>query len=121
MYIGVPIIWAKAVVSVRSVRGCSPIALATPKSIIFWPRLTVLNGHQHVGRLEVPVDDPFLMGVLNRLADRDEQFQPLAGREIGLVAIFRNGHAVDQLHHKVRAPGVRGWGLETVGWGGGNS
>ena len=43
-------------------------------------------GDQHVARLEVAVDDPLLVGVLHRLADRDEQLQPglhrqpLAGR-----------------------------------------
>ena len=40
-------------------------------------RLAVVQGDQHVGRLEVAVDDALLMGVLDRLADRDEQFQPL--------------------------------------------
>ena len=44
-------------------------------------RPAVVQRDQHVGRLEVAVDDPLLMGVLHRLADRDEQLQPLARRE----------------------------------------
>jgi len=34
---------------------------------------------QDVRRLDVPVDDAFLVGMLNRLADLNEQLQPLAG------------------------------------------
>ena len=46
-------------------------------------RLAVVQGDQHVGRLEVAVDDPLLVGVLDRLADRDEQLQPLAAASAG--------------------------------------
>ena len=42
----------------------------------------VVQRDQHVRRLEIAVDDALLMGVLHRLADGDEQFQPLAGRQI---------------------------------------
>ena len=41
-------------------------------------RLAVVERHQDVRRLDVAVDDPLLVGVLDRLADRDEQLQPLA-------------------------------------------
>jgi hypothetical protein len=44
------------------------------------------QGHQHVGGLEVAMDDPLLMGVLHRLADSDEQLQPGARRQVCLVA-----------------------------------
>ena len=47
-------------------------------------RLAVVERHQHVRRLDVAVDDPLLVGVLDRLADRDEQLEPLAGGELGL-------------------------------------
>ena len=40
-------------------------------------RPVVVLGHQHVRRLDVAVDDPLLMGVLDRLTDRHEQLQPL--------------------------------------------
>ena len=46
-------------------------------------RLAVVQRDQDVGRLEVAVDDPLLVGVLDRLADGDEQLQPLARREAG--------------------------------------
>ena len=49
------------------------------------------------------MDHALLVGVLHRLADRDEQRQPLAGRQPGPVAIVGDRHALDQLHHEVGA------------------
>ena len=47
-----------------------PVALATPKSITFGTRVApVLNADQHVRGLEVAVDHPFLMGVLDGFAN----------------------------------------------------
>jgi len=45
-----------------------------------WP--TVLKSDQDFGWLDVPVDDSFLMRVLDGIADRDEQFQALGDVEI---------------------------------------
>ena len=87
--------------SVCSVSGW-PVALATPKSITFGTGSLVVLGHQHVRRLDVAVDDPLLMGVLDRLADRHEQLQPLARRQLLLVAVLRDRHALDQFHDEVR-------------------
>ena len=36
------------------------------------------SAHQYVGRLEVAVDDPLAVGVLDRSADGHEQLQTLA-------------------------------------------
>ena len=68
MYVGVPTI---APVSARlwSVR-LNSVALATPKSMTLGVGPAVDLGDHHVGRLEVAVDDPLLVGVLHRLADR---------------------------------------------------
>ena len=41
--------------------------------------------------------------MLDRLAHGDKQFQPLAGREIALVAVLGNRDALDQLHDEVGA------------------
>ena len=70
-------------------------------------RLVVVQRNQHVARLDVPVDDPLLVGVLNRQAHGHEQFQASSWAELALVAILRNRHAFDQLHHKERSA-VRG-------------
>jgi hypothetical protein len=37
------------------------------------------------------VDDSLLMGMLNRLADRDEQLQPLAWRQVVIVTVLGDG------------------------------
>ena len=39
-------------------------------------------------RLQIAVDDAFLMGVLDGLADRHEQRQPLGDAQAGVVAIL---------------------------------
>ena len=52
-------------------------------------RLAVVQRHQHVGRLDVAVDDPLLVGVLHGLADRDEQLQPLAWIESWFWSQYR--------------------------------
>ena len=57
------------------------------------------------------MDDAFLMRVLNRQTDRQEQFQSLARSQAVLIAILRDGHALDQLHHKVGPPGANATGL----------
>ena len=78
MYSSVPTIWPISVNSVSLGQLLVPVALATPKSITLGTGLPSWMHDQHVGRLDVAVDDAFLVGVLDRLADRDEQLQPLA-------------------------------------------
>jgi hypothetical protein len=57
--------------------------------------------------LDVAVNDPFLMRVLHRLADRDEQFQPFADGEPSLVARLGDGESLDQVHDEVRSSAAR--------------
>jgi hypothetical protein len=61
------------------------------------------------------VDDSLLMGVLNGLADGDEQLQALLGREMLLVTVAGDGDALDKLHDEVRAAAIRGAGIEHLG------
>ena len=89
MYSSVPTTAPNCVDSDSSV-SLPAVALATPKSITLGTGLAVDERDQDVGRLEVAVDDPLLVGVLHRLADRHEQLQPLPGREPGLVAELRS-------------------------------
>ena len=78
-------------------------------------RLAVIEGDQHVGGLEVAVDDALLMRVLHRLADRDEQFQPLPRREVVLVAVAGDGHALDEIHDEVRPATAGGAAVQHAG------
>ena len=69
-------------------------------------RLAVVERDHHVGRLDVAVDDPLLVGMLDCLANRHEQLQSLPRRQAVVVAVFGDGHAVDQFHHEIRATGI---------------
>ena len=77
MYKGVPIICVKAVCS--DMFGKLLVHRFGNSEIDDLGRgLAVFDRHQHVGRLQVAVNDSFLMGMLHRLADGDKQFQPFA-------------------------------------------
>ena len=61
------------------------------------------------------MDDPFLMGVLERVADGDEEPEPVRGRERGLVAVVGDADAAHQFHDEKRpARGCRA-GVEDLG------
>ncbi len=79
MYSGVPTTAPKPVMSVCSV-SCGPVALATPKSMTLGTGMVVVEGDQDVTGLDVAVDDALLVRVLDRLADGDEQLEPLLRR-----------------------------------------
>ena len=74
MYSSVPTIAPNWVNSDRSV-SLWPVALATPKSMTLGRRLAVDERDHHIRRLDIPVDDPLLVGMLDRPADRHEQLQ----------------------------------------------
>src|SRR2546428_13510206 len=64
---------------------------------------------ENVRGLEVAVDYPLLMRVLDRLANPDEKIEPFLGGEIGLVAVVRDANAPCQFHHEVRPAGNAGF------------
>ena len=53
-------------------------------------RPDVMHFDQQVTGLEIAVDHAFLMRVLHAVAERDEQLQPLAGRELLPIAVLRD-------------------------------
>ncbi len=58
----------------------------------------VVHRDEHVGGLDVPMDDALLMGVLDGLAHRNKQFESFAGCELFGVGILEYGDAVDEFH-----------------------
>ena len=63
-------------------------------------------GHQHVGRFDIPVDDAFVMGVLDGAADLNKEPQPLGGGQLVLIAVVGDPHPAHQFHDEVGSAGV---------------
>ena len=80
----------------------------------FRGRPPILQRDQDVRRLEIAMDDPFLVRVLNGAADLDVQGHPLADGHGGAVAELGNRLALDELHGKERPARVRGTAVEDV-------
>ncbi len=59
-------------------------------------------GHEHVGRLEITVDDQVTMRIPDGLADLDEQPDAGVDAEFVVLGIRRDGLALDVLHHQIR-------------------
>ena len=85
-----------------------------PKSMIFGEsaRLPSRSRDEDVRRLQVAVDDRFLVRVLNAVAYLKEQLEPLRHRQAMLVAMLVDRNALDVVHHEVRPPVLRGSGVE---------
>ena len=75
----------------------------------------VVLGHQHVGGLEIAVNDSLLMGVLDRVTDVLEQCQSLAKIQPMLVTVLRDRHTLDHFHHEIGSPRFRGSRVEDLG------
>ena len=78
----------------------------------FHDGLVVVQRDHDVGRLEIAMDDPFLVRVLHRPADIDKQLQTLARREHLLVTVIRDGHSAHQLHDEIRSARLRCPGIQ---------
>src|SRR5262249_28362853 len=70
---------------------------------------------EDVRRLQVPVDDCFLVGVLDALADLDEKREPVFGWKLMFVAVLGDREARDVLHDEVRPPFRGGTTIEDPG------
>ena len=73
--------------------------------------------HQHVGRLQVAVHHPLLVGVVDRLAHPHEQPQPVPGGQPAGLAVGGDGAAGDELHGQERPAGRGAAGVEHLGDG----
>ena len=81
----------------------------------FGLRQAVLLHDEHVGRLEIPMNDAFLMRVLYGTAHVDEEDQSLSQRQSLRVAVLRDRQAAHQLHREVRIAGVGLAGMQHLG------
>ena len=62
----------------------------------FWNRFVIIERHDDIGWLYVAMDDPFLVGVLNRLAYWDEEFESLFWREFSCIAELGDRNTFDE-------------------------
>ena len=78
-------------------------------------RLAIVQSDQHVGRLQIAMDDALLMCVLHGLADGNEQFEPFPRRQMFLIAKLGDRDAFDQLHDEIGAAAVGRAGVKNLG------
>ena len=50
-------------------------------------RLTIDLRHENIRRLDIPVNDPFQVSMLNRPTDRDEQLKSFVGTAIRITLV----------------------------------
>jgi hypothetical protein len=92
-----------------------PRAVSQTKVNHLGRRLAVVPRDQHVRGLDVTVDDALLMRVLDGLAHRNEQLDPLPqGQALG-VAVLSDRCSVNQLHYEVGPASGSGAGVEYAG------
>ncbi len=81
----------------------------------FRHRLVVDYRDEDVRGFDVAVNNAFLMGVLDSLANGQKKSQPLFQAELVRVAVGGDGLATDQFHDEVRAAIVGRAGIENPG------
>ena len=89
-----------------------------PKSITLGPACRRCERDEDVRRLEIPVDDPLLVGVLDGAGrHRPETARVVRGwSRLFLVAVLGDGETpFDQFHHEVGPTGFGGPGVEHLG------
>jgi hypothetical protein len=70
---------------------------------------------QNISRFEIAMDDELAMSMGHRRADIQEKFKNLAGNQVLLAAVFRDGLPGHELHDDVRQPFGRGAAVEQAG------
>ena len=114
MYSKVPTSAPNWVNNVFSVSRCS-IALATPKSITLGTGLSSYIVTRTLDGLMSRWMMPFWWACWIAWQTGHEQLQPLARRQLVVVAVLGDRHAVDQLHDEVGPAAFGGAGVEDPG------
>lgn len=77
--------------------------------------LAIVESDEDVAWLDVTVDHPFLMGVLDGLANLDKEVEAFCGGELVHVTVGVDGHAFDEFHHEEGTPGLGGASVQHFG------
>ena len=72
-----------------------------PKSMTLGIGLAIKSRDQDVRRFQIPVDDAFLVGVLDGTAHVAKQFEPFVGRQPVAVTVVGDRNPFDQFHDEV--------------------
>ena len=92
-----------------------PDGLGESKVDDSWRRPSVHLDHQNVRRLQIAMDDGFLMSVLHALARLNEKLQALRNGQFVLIAIFGNRQPRHIFHDQVGLPQRGRAGIEYLG------
>jgi hypothetical protein len=57
--------------------------------------------HEDVARLEIAMEDAFLVGVLDTVADLSKELEPITQSELMVIAVARDGASFDKLHDHI--------------------
>src|SRR5687767_8226248 len=74
----------------------------------------IMQRDEHVGRLDITMNNPFLMRMLDSVTDAHEELQSLGDRDIVLVAEFSDRNALNQFHYEIRPAGLSGTAVENL-------
>ena len=74
-----------------------------------------MERHQDIRGLDVAVDHSFMVGVLDRVADVDEEPKAILGLHLVAVAELGDGDSLDEFHHEERPAGLSRAGVEHLG------
>ena len=88
----------------RRIGGRQVDRLGHPEVDDLGARLIAGTCHEDVGRLEIAVDDPLLVRVLDAVAHLDEQVQPLPDRQTVPVTELVQRNSLHVFHGEVGAP-----------------
>ena len=69
--------------------------------------LDTVERDQNIGGLDIAVDDPLLVRVMDGGTDLGEKQQTFPGSQFVLVTELRHGNALHQFHHEKRTSGLR--------------
>lgn len=80
-----------------------------------WHRAAVVVCDEDIGGFYVPVNNAFLMGVLNGLANLNKELQALADGQMALIATTGDRDAAHQRHHEIRPATFGRAGVQHLG------